>query len=620
MADSSGARPSSATFDPGELDIPPKTMKVISVAAESFHRHSDFDAIDAVIMMVDDELLNIEMTQAFLEDAGYRNFVSTHESEHAIRMMREKQPHVLLLDLSMPKVSGMDILARLRDDEQLRLIPVIVLTSSTDAPSKLGALSLGAMDFLPKPVDPSELALRLRNTLAARAHRDYLANHDSLTGLRNRDRYKRDVDAALLRAAVAGHNVALLHVGVDRLSQVNEALGRAAGDALLYRMGKNLRQAAESTDLGGPFLEHQPSVYRFDGDEFAVLVPYLDEVESAAGLIGNVLDASAVRFRANDREVFVTASIGVTVFPLDGRNSDVLMSNAGVAMKQAKHVGRNTYEFFSPKLNEKAVNTLRIGGDMRRALGRDELTLLYVPKIDVRSGRVTGAETVIRWNHPGGKVIEGDAVLQMAGTSEMSMVLGEWMVDHVMSQAKAWSEANLQLVPVGVNIPLRQFPVAQLMEMINIALRGSGRGEWLCLELSEFSAMPNPELMVKASGKLRDLGVRVALDHFGTAESTLSHLNSSLLINEIKLDESLMTGHSEKAKGPGVAIVQSMLALARALKVDAVATGVDTMYHLALLKNGEPGVCAYQGKLNGPPMSPGDFAGKYLQARKGPAF
>jgi diguanylate cyclase (GGDEF)-like protein len=613
MADSSGGYSASSMFVPGETER--AAMKVISVAGEAFHRHSDFDAVDALIMMVDDELLNIEMTQAFLEDAGYRNFVSTHESEHAIRMMLKRPPHVLLLDLSMPKVSGLDILARLREDEQLRLIPVIVLTGNTDAGSKLSALSMGATDFLSKPVDPSELALRLRNTLAARAHRDYLANHDALTGLRNRACYKRDLDAVLASATKGGHNAALLHIGVDRLGQINDALGRATGDQMIYRIGKRVSQAVEAADMGGPLLEHQASVYRFDGDEFAVLVPYLEEVEAAAGLINTVLEASSLRFSAREREVFVTASVGVTVFPLDGRDADSLISNAGVAMRQAKQAGRNTYEFFSPRLNERAMSVLRVGGDMRRALGRDELAMLYTPKVDVRTGKVVGAETVVRWSQSGGKVFEGDAVLQMAGTSEMSMVLGEWMMEQVVSQSKAWSAAGLQAVPLGLNVPLSQFPLPQLMELVGKSVREGLKGEWLCLELGELATMVNPELAVKATTRLRELGIRVALDHFGTAETSLIHLNAGLLLNEIKLDASLAASITDKGKGAGAAIVHYVVSMARALRLDVVVTGVDRMVQLATLKDSNPENCAYQGLLNGPAVNAEDFAARFLKAR-----
>ncbi|CAN5624850.1 hypothetical protein BH11PSE7_BH11PSE7_36460 [soil metagenome] len=380
-------------------------------------------------------------------------------------------------------------------------------------------------------------------------------------------------------------------------------------------MGKRLQQCVEVSDLA--LMEEQmPSLYRFDGDEFAVLVPWLDEIESAAGLISGLLEAGAVRLRVSDREVFVTASIGITVFPSDGRSADELMSNAGVAMRQAKKLGRNTYEFFSARLNQRAVSELRMGGDLRRAMGRDELVLLYQPKVAIKSGKVVGAETVIRWNHPSGNVLQGAQVLRMAGTSEMSMVLGEWMLEHVVEQARAWNEAGLQVVPLAINVMLKYFPFQQVMEMVSIALRGSLRAEWLCVELNEFAQMPNADFAVKATAKLREMGVRVALDSFGSADASLVHLGGAVSLDEIKLDASLVAGVD--GKGPNAAIVQAMIAMSRKLDLSLVVTGVDSMKQLAFLKNSDAD--QYQGLVSGPAMTGGDFAGKHLLGkRKGAA-
>ncbi|MBI2772359.1 MAG: EAL domain-containing protein [Burkholderiales bacterium] len=610
MDDSSNSSLPSAVFPAGSAKLPMKAMKALSVREDSFSRQSDFDAVDAVIMMVDDELLNIEMTQAFLEEAGYRRFAATHESELAIEMMQLRPPHVLLLDLSMPKVGGMEILEQMRDDEKLRHIPVIVLTSNADAQTKLRALALGAMDFLAKPVDPSELALRLRNTLAATAYRDYLANHDPLTGLRNRPRYLLEVEAALLTAADRGHGCALLHMGVDRLSQINDAMGRAAGDTLLQRMAKRLRQCVESAQGGelGQFETQHPSLYRFDGDEFAILVPFLDEIESAAGFITSLLEAAATSLRVDSREMFVTASLGIAVFPLDGRTPDDLVKNAGLAMRHAKQTGRNTYEFFSPELNQQAVSALHIGGDIRRALTRDELSMLYQPKINVSTGRLMGAETVLRWARPDGSVVEGNQVIQMAGTSEMGMVLAEWMFEQVGKQTRAWQAAGLAVVPFGINLSLRQFPLPQLMEIVSAALKANAQPAHLCLELSALSALDDPATSAHVTGKFKEWGLRVALDHFGTTDATLSHLNG-LSIHEIKADPVFMFKIEENKTN--AAIMRGMIDLAKRLGITLVATGVQTLHQLAFLKDNGADQC--QGRLFNNPLPAEEFAAKWLE-------
>ncbi len=587
-----------------------KSLKDVAVSEDTFHRQTAFDAVDARIMMVDDELLNIEMTQAFLEDAGYRNFISTHESANAVEMMRAEKPHVLLLDLSMPKVSGMDILAVLRDDPELRHIPVIVLTSNTDAPTRLKALSLGAMDFLAKPVDPSELGLRLRNTLAARAHRDWLAQHDPLTGLRNRVSYMDRVQAAIARASERRHGCAVIHIGVDRLSQVNDALGRAAGDTLLQRLSRRLRHCVESAQGGelGQLQDQHPSLFRFDGDEFAVLVPFLDEIESAAGFITSLLEAASATFRAGDREVFVTASLGVAVFPLDGREANQLVTNAGLAMRQAKQNGRNTYEFFSRGLNERAVNTLRLGGDLRRALGRDEVSIFYQPKIDVRTGALMGAEAVPRWTQPDGAVVEGGKLLEMAATSEMNMVLAEWMFEQVTYQTRVWQAGRLHVPPLGINLSLRQCPLPQLMEIVATALRTKAQPDCLCLELNDVSAAEDTEIAARVLSRFGEWGLRIALDHFGTAGTNLAHLGH-LRIHEIKTDPAFMWKVDENPVN--AAIMQGLITLARGAGLTLVATGVHTPQQLAFLKNQGADQC--QGKLFNNPMPALEFGQRWLR-------
>jgi diguanylate cyclase (GGDEF)-like protein len=612
MVDSGpSSSPPSVMFLPEGQGVPGRARREITITDEPFGRHHAFDAKDAVIMMVDDEPLNIEMTRAFLEEAGWRRFVSTEDSERALDIMREKRPHVLLLDLSMPKVSGMDILEMLRDDETLRHTPVIVLTVNNDAQVKLNALSLGAMDFLAKPVDPSELALRLRNTLAARAHRDWLAQHDPLTGLLNRLRYTDEVEAAIRSAGERKHGCAVLHLGVDRLSQVNDGMGRAAGDMLLQRIAKRLRQCVDGAQGGelGELESQHLSLYRFDGDEFAILIPYLEEVETAAGFISDLLQAATLNFRLGDREVFATASLGVAVFPLDGRTADQLISNAGVAMRQAKHAGRNTYEFFSRHLNERAVSTLKIGSDLRRAISREELGLLYQPKIDVATGKLAGAEAVLLWTRPQGEVIEGSKVAELADTAEMRLLLADWAVNQAGKQLRQWENEKLGLVPLGIDVSLRELPLARLAEVVQGALKAGAPAEFLCIEFSEAAEADMATLAVTLA-RLREWGLRLALDNFGTPQSGLGHL-AALAFDEVKTDPSLMFRVEDHK--PNAVVMQTVIAMANGLGVTLVATGVQTPAQLAFLKtNGAP---QCQGKLFNNPLSPMEFATRWLTRR-----
>lgn len=566
---------------------------------------------EAAIMMVDDEPLNIEMTEAFLEDAGYRHFISTTRAEEAVELMRSKAPSLLLLDLSMPKVNGMQILKIMRDDHALRHVPVIVLTSTHDPQVKLQALSLGAMDFLSKPVDPSELALRIRNTLAATVYRDYLAQHDPLTALPNKLRYKEAVKEVLARPATHRDKGALVHIGVDQLASVNDAMGRAVGDQLMQRISKRLASCveAEAAEAGGP-AEDRPTLYRFDGDEFAVLVPHMESVETTADFINRLLDAASTSFnRGGTREIFVTCSIGVAVFPDDGNEIDSLVTNAGLAMRHAKTSGRHTYEFFSSDLNEKAVRSLARGADLRMAFTRDQVHVHYQPRLHTLTGALAGAQAIVRWAHPSGDVFEGDELLALAATTEMSMALAEWTLQHLRDQTKQWRHAGLRLPRLGVALSLDQLPMPQLFDILRKGIRAGLQPQYLGVELRGGAQLePTPEQLETIAG-LKNMGVRFLLDQFGGPGSCL------LQLGQLPADEVILHPHFFSGAGRDHSpLAAATLAMARGLGLRTVATGIDNERQLALLE--EKQCDEYQGSLAGPPLKAAAFANKWLSASK----
>ncbi|HEX2547268.1 MAG TPA: EAL domain-containing protein [Ramlibacter sp.] len=596
-------------FAPGEDKLSEQELRALSPQDMLWRHHSVNGLSDALIMMVDDEVLNIEMTQAFLVEAGYKQFVHTDQPEKAVAMMRKQTPGVLLLDLSMPKVSGLDILAMMRDDSALRHVPVIVLTSSTDPQVKLKALALGAMDFLSKPVDPSELGLRIRNTLTASAYREYLGQHDALTGLPNKLRYRREVAEILAAAKRDGSSGALLHVGVDALGRINDALGRNVGDQLLQRIAKRLASCVQ-TEAGGELAtdSHNPSLYRFDGDEFAVVVPYMEGVHTAAAFISKLLEDATVSFqRSGSPELFVTCSIGVSVFPTDGMEADLLVRNAGLALRHAKQAGPHRYEFFSPQFNEMAQSRLDLSAELRHAISRDEIELLYEPRFDLASGRLVAAQTVVRWKHSSGRMIDGDELMDLAGSSEMDVALTEWVFEQLRKHAKNWRAAGLQPVPTGIKASLANMRPSDLTHLVNAAIAGGMEPRSLSLELQHVSAIDNlPAREAAAMVALRKKGVRLSLDRFGTIAS-IAHLRK-LACDEVKVDQSFVRDLEKDAA------VQAMLLgigdITRRLKLNCVASGVDTQNQINFLtKNGwDQG----QGRFFGEPMNGLNFAAKWL--------
>lgn len=596
-------------FAPGEDRLSEHELRALS-PQEMIWRHRSVSGLsEALIMMVDDELLNIEMTQAFLMEAGYKQFVETQDPEQAIPMMRKELPGVLLLDLSMPKVSGLDILALMRDDPVLRHVPVIVLTSSIDPQVKLKALALGAMDFLSKPVDPSELGLRIRNTLAASAYRDYLGHHDALTGLPNKLRYRKAAVEVLAQAAANGVEGAFLHVGVDGLGRVNDALGRVVGDQLLQRIAKRLASCVQTEAHGELASEqHNPSLYRFDGDEFAIIVPYMEGVHSAAAFINRLLEEGTISFqRPGAPEVFVTCSIGVSVFPSDGHDADVLMRNAGLALRHAKQGGPHRYEFFSPQFNEQAMSRLDLGAELRHALGRDEIELMYEPRIELAGGKLVAAQSIVRWKHASGRIIEGNELMDLAGTTEMDVILTEWMLEQVQKHSRNWKAAGLQPVPVGIKASLAHIRARDLVGLVTAALGAGVEARYLSLELQQ---VPLPASLgprdADALAALRKKGVRLSLDRFGSTAS-VAQLRR-LAVDEIMIDASFAR---DLEKDPQVQpMLLGMGDIARRLRLTCVASGVDNAQQLAFLRKN--GWDQAQGLAFGEPLSGIHFAARWL--------
>jgi diguanylate cyclase (GGDEF)-like protein len=574
--------------------LPP--VPVPDLGADAEHAESP------VVMMVDDEQLNLVVLQTFLEEAGYKDFVSVTEPEKALGLLAERHPDVMLLDLVMPGMSGFEILERMRADETLRHIPVIVLTSSTDAETKLKALELGATDFLGKPTDPSELALRLRNTLSAKAYRDRLANYDPLTGLPNRRLLMDRLERALREGARAGATGAVMHIHLDRFKQITEAFGLGIGDSLLKAVAMRLDFAVRASAPGTP-----PKIYRTGDDEFALLLPGMGRGDDTAALAQALLAAMTAPFRAAGQELSITAGIGIAVFPDDGMEASALASHAGVAARHANQQGGKGYQFYAKELNATSLKRLSVESELRRALEQDELRIFYQPKVRAQNGRGTGAEVLVRWAHPERGLVSPAEFIPIAEETGLIVPLGEWVLRAACAQSKAWLNAGLRVPRVTVNVSGKQFHTPQMTETVVSALKASGLGpQYLGIELTESAVMGNAERHIRTLHELKDLGITLSIDDFGTGYSSLSYLKRFPL-DELKIDRSFVSGVDTDPDN--AAIVIAIIAMAHCLGLSVVAEGVETQAQLAFLKSKSCDEC--QGFLFAKPMS-AELFGKLL--------
>src|ERR1043166_6543672 len=588
--------------------VAPEHERVDTVKTRSGNHAIDDDhheaLQDATVVMVDDEPTTIEVLQAFLENEGYERFVTTSDSTQAMELITNEHSDVVLLDLNMPEVSGFDILNLMRVHNRLRYIPVIVLTSSNDSETKLKALQLGASDFLAKPVDPSELALRLRNTLAAKAYQDRLTNYDALTGLPNR-RMFMDRLIWSIRCANRDHTAAaVLHVGLDYFKKINDTLGHAVGDRLLTEVAHRLAGYLPVTPSGSKDAnESQPMLARVGGDEFNILLPEVEHIENAALLAASILGAMQDPFHIDHREVFITPSIGVAVFPEDGESGDTLLKHAGIALNQTKQCGRNNYQFYSPAMNAKALERLSMANHLRRALEREELIPVYQPKVDIQSGRIVGSEVLLRWHHPELGWVSPAEFIPLAEETGLIVAFGAWILRAASQQNKAWQSAGFADIRIAVNVSAQQFRNERFIQTIAEALEDSGlEPQYLTLEITANAIMENTKGNLELLGQIKATGVKLSVDDFGTGYSSLSYLKK-LPLDELKIDRSFISEiRSETDNAP---IVTAIVAMAHSLSLKVVIEGIETKQQLVFASAQH---CdEYQGFLFSKRVESGEF-------------
>ncbi len=568
----------------------------------SARAHGD-EAVDgltgALVMMIDDDPITLEVIQEFLGEAGYDNIVTLSQPTLALDQMHKVQPDVVLLDLLMPGVSGFDILKAMRAEEELRFVPVIMLTAASDAETKLQALELGATDFLAKPVDPSELSLRLRNTLAFKAYRDRLAYFDSLTDLPNRRSLIGHLRSALSQIDGGREHLAVLHVDLDRFKHINDTLGYSLGDSLLkavsQRFGNALR---ESEKLRGDTLRERLYLARVSGDEFMVLASGLSDMGLADHVARRLLGSLTDPFRLGGHELFISASIGIAVAPSDGHDAVTLLKHADIAMHAAKSQGRNTFEFYSGELNARSMERLTLEHGLRRAVERHELVLYYQPQIEVATGRIVGVEALMRWQHPEMGLLLPARFIPLAEETGLIRELGDWALFEACRQVVDWDTAGMPPISVSVTVAIPQFRRIEFPGTIKRALDSTGLApERLMLEMTESILMHQTEQIIALLSQIKALGVGLSLDDFGTGYSSFSYLKR-LPLNEIKIDRAFV---ADMASDPqSAAIVAAMLALAEGLGLKIVAEGVETEAQLAHLA---ARACqTYQGFYYSPPV------------------
>ncbi len=563
----------------------------------------------ARIVIADDEPLNAAALEEFLHATGYEEVQVLTGAELTLQRVREAEPDLVFVELAMVGPSALELLAGMRADRALRHVPVMALASDDSRRARLQALENGAIDVLCKPIDPAELRARLRNTLASKAHNDRLALTDTTTGLPNRESVAQRLDWALRHTRRYDTVGAVLKIGFDRIRQVNDALGPTLGSELLRTVAQRLQTTLRETDVLG---RSQTGVgvavlARGDGDEFTVLLPVLERPDHAALVAQRIIDLMAKPFMVGGYEIFVTCRVGIAVFPTDSQDRDTVLRQAAVAMRhsvQGRDAGANTLHFYSKELNARSVHRLGLERELRQALDLDQLVLHYQPKVQVASGRIGGAEVLLRWQHPRRGLLGPNEFIGVAEEAGLIGMIGDWVLRQALHQLAAWRRAGLALPHVAVNVSSLQFQRRDLAnDVCDALIDACVPGTSLCLELTESAILESGGNVTETLLGIKRMGVQLALDDFGTGYSSLSYLHRFPL-DELKIDRSFLAACD--TGGASSTLTAAIIAMGHRLGLRVVAEGVENDAQLAFVR--AEGCDQYQGFLFSRPLPAGDFA------------
>jgi diguanylate cyclase (GGDEF)-like protein len=438
----------------------------------------------------------------------------------------------------------------------------------------------------------------LRDITEQRKHESqltYLANHDALTGLPNRNLLNDRLGQAIAYASRSKEQIALLFLDLDRFKLINDGLGHDFGDHVLIELAKRIPES----------LRNEDTVARMGGDEFVILLPGLKRAKDVAAVALKILNAIASPCSINGRELLLEASIGIALYPQDGDDAGTLLRHADAAMYSAKDHGGNSFKFYKDGIDVQVNRHLEIAGQLQMAIERNELMVYYQPQFDLERGRVTGAEALIRWQHPTMGMVSPVEFIPIAEESNLILKIGEWVAETVIKQCKAWQSEGLPLSSVAINIAARQFDYSDLPNILSTLINKydlNSASLTLELELTEGMLMKHPEQVIQTLNELKAMNFSISIDDFGTGYSSLAYLKR-FPINKLKIDRSFIKDTPDDLDD--VAIASAIIVMAHELGMKVVAEGVETEAQLALLKT--RGCDVIQGYLTGRPMTAQEF-------------
>ncbi|MDN4607166.1 EAL domain-containing protein [Sporosarcina highlanderae] len=427
----------------------------------------------------------------------------------------------------------------------------------------------------------------------------HMAYHDFLTGLANRRSFNETLINHLKNARESNQPVGVMFLDMDRFKYINDSLGHSIGDRVLQEVSVRL----------GSCVRDQDFLARVGGDEFNVILPNTDR-ESALEIADHILAALQQPLLVNDYELYITASIGLCIFPYDGEDYNELIKRADVALFQAKEQGKNKYQVFHTGMNMQSYRSFIMQNDLRKAIERNEFELVYQPRVNVVTGKVESAEVLLRWHHPSWGSVSPNEFIPIAEQTGLIVKIGDWVLRTVCQQVKRWQENDYNLVRIAINFSARQFMQKDFLSNIERILEETGVAAHLLeIELTESALLENEDFVINALHRLREIGIMISIDDFGTGYSSLQYL-SRLPINILKIDRSFVQGIMDKSS-ENRSITTAVISLAKSLRLSVIAEGVETKQQLEFL--GLHGCDEVQGYLFCKPVPQQRFEEMMLQ-------
>ncbi|MEZ0150915.1 MAG: EAL domain-containing protein [Candidatus Reddybacter sp.] len=555
------------------------------------------------LLIVDDDrtirlaLKNIFTDQRFL-------IFEARNGQQAISFCKHDTPDIILMDAIMPEVDGFEACKTIRALPNLNETPILMITSLEDDEAINKAFSTGATDYITKPLNFTVLKERVSRLLQAnRVEKRVkkLAYHDPLTGLPNRSKLMQDLRIILNRAKLDNTNFAVLFLDLDHFKNINDSLGHNIGDLLLKAVADRLQGAVRESDF----------VARLGGDEFTVILENIQGPDAISTIAQNICTSLSSPFSFIQQKMFVTASVGISVYPDDGTDVNALLKHADLAMFSAKK-NRNNYSFYQQGMEDQVARRMELENELRYAINHDQLVLHYQPQVDLKSNCVVAAETLIRWEHPKHGFLSPTEFIPLAEETGLIKDLTFWVIREAFNQIRDWKTQNFD-VKLSINLSAKDLESpGALSEYLNYQLEKTGiSSDLIELELTESMLMDDPEKSKKELLALKDMGFVLAIDDFGTGYSSLNYLKN-LPVDILKIDRSFIKEIEINADDKP--IVKGIIALADSLGLTTIAEGVENEQQRAIIH--ELGCDTIQGYLISRPLPREEFERKFLNAFK----